>query len=221
MTAGPRPRARANGAAAQVDPAGDDVLSVLQSDHDRVRGLMAELHHIPDLAGSRADAQRRAAVTDRLRRELSGHEAAEKRLFWPAVVDGVPNGEALADHARGQERQGNKLLRSLSGLPPDASARQCRTDQLLQALRRHLAFEDAVFDLFRQSVGLAQRRELGRELARVRRRKHIRPHSHGPDQQVELPPGRVPAAADATPDALGSRLADHGATDGDGAVPGD
>lgn len=158
--------AAAAGRLAAPDPGDDDVVALLRADHHAIRALAAEVAAIP-ARGSHADAVRRAEATERLRRHLAAHEAAEERRFWPVVRDGVPNGEALARHARAQERHGRDLHRGLARLPADASERLARTDELLRALRAHLAFEASVLLAVEEAVGLEQRRAVGRRLRRA------------------------------------------------------
>lgn len=138
----------------------DDVVVAVRTEHHAIRRLVAELCRVP-ARGSHQDALRRASVTKRLGQHLSAHEAAEDHRLWPAVRDGVPNGQALARHARWQERQTGELLHRLSRLPADSSQRLALTDELLDALRAHLAFEDSVLLALEQAVAPQQRRTIG------------------------------------------------------------
>lgn len=138
----------------------DDVVAVVRAEHHAIRRLVAELCGVP-ARGSHHEARHRASVTERLGQQLSAHEAAEAHRLWPAVRDGVPNGPALAGHARSQERRTDELLHRLSRLPADASERLALTDELLDALRAHLAFEDSVLLAVEQAIGPQQRRAIG------------------------------------------------------------
>jgi len=143
----------------------DDVLDVLGYDHNQVKYLQEQLQTIPP--DTPQHRQQRAAIVDMIRARLSRHEAAEERHFWPAVRDGVPNGAELAEQAQQQEQEGKDLLHALESVPPDDDKFDELVEQLNDALRKHVAFEDGVFLEARSHLSASRRKQLGRKIRKA------------------------------------------------------
>lgn len=185
----------------------DDVVDVLGSDHNQVNYLSEQLQAIPGVrqGGAAHHQQMRVSIVDMIRLHLSQHESAEEAYLWPAVRAGLPDGESLAAVALEQEQQGKDLLQALDGLAGDDDRFDELVEQLVAALRKHVAFEDKVFLQVKDHLPEEQRDELGKKIRLARDHGPTRPHPHAP-------PGSKLAAAAAAPidklrDAVGDRPA--------------
>jgi hemerythrin-like domain-containing protein len=188
----------------------DDVIDVLGRRHNQVKVLLEQLQAIPGVrqGGSAAQQDQRRSLVDMITVRLSQHESAEEGHLWPAVRSVLPDGDALADRALEQEREGKDLLHELGRL----SGREDRFDELVEqlvaALRQHVAFEDLVFLKLREQMPQADRAELGRTVRSAHEHGPTRPHPHAPEEGFAA---RVAAATahpmDSMRDALGDRPA--------------
>lgn len=188
----------------------DDVLSVLGWDHNQVKYLEEQLETIPGvtIGGTRAQQERRQSIVDMITVRLSEHEVVEEEHFWPAVRAALPDGDALADEAIAQEQHGKDLLQELAHVGADDEHFDELVEQLVLALRTHVAFEDTVFLKLKEAMPLEDRCELGRRIEKAKAKAPTRPHPHAPNR----PPANRLAAAAAGPldhvrDAVGHRPA--------------
>jgi Hemerythrin HHE cation binding domain len=175
-----------------------DLVDVLGQDHNQVNYLAEQLQAIPGVrqGGSAGQQQQRVSIVDMIRIRLARHETAEEEHLWPTVRAALPDGAALADTALEQEQHGKDLLQALDGLPGDADRFDELVEQLVAALRKHVAFEDLVFGKVKQVIPAEQRAELGRRVQATERHAPTRPHPHAP------PGSRIAAAAVAPIDRL-------------------
>ena len=95
-----------------------DVFTVLATDHEEVKGMLAELEKGPTKTSGAGQDQltRRKKMTEELVIEESRHEALEEMYFWPAVREHHPAGNTLADEATGQEQEAKEVLAKLDKL---------------------------------------------------------------------------------------------------------
>jgi hemerythrin-like domain-containing protein len=138
-----------------------DVLTVLTRDHNQVTALVQQLSAIPSHTngGSPAQVARRASIVDLITVHLSKHEAVEEELFWPAVRKALADGDARAEEALAQERQGKDTLSELAGLDPDSREFDEAVERLVALLRKHVSYEERVFLDFASATEGAQRSE--------------------------------------------------------------
>lgn len=148
-----------------IEAAGEteDVVSVIGWQHNQVKYLQEQLEAIPGVSkgGSEAKQQQRVSIVDMIRRQLSRHEAAEETTFWPAVRELIDGGGELADRALAQEQEGKDLLQKLSEVGGRDERFDELVEQLLDALRKHVAFEDLVLLRFAGQVAEETRAEIG------------------------------------------------------------
>lgn len=153
---------------------GDDLIDVIGHDHGRIRYLQQELQTLPK-AGAGAvpdDLRRRAEALAILRTLLAGHEEAEARVFWPMVRERLLDGDTLAQDGLDQEQRLRQLSAKI-GEARDGDSTSARSDDLatdlVDRLRKHLAFEDAVLARVYDTVGENERIDLGRRFKAERR----------------------------------------------------
>ncbi|MGH3278478.1 MAG: hemerythrin domain-containing protein [Trebonia sp.] len=95
-----------------------DVFTVLATDHQEVKNMLAKLEKGPTRATGTSEDQLalRKKMTQELIIEESRREALEEMYFWPAVRDHLPADNALADEAIGQEQEAKQVLADLEKL---------------------------------------------------------------------------------------------------------
>lgn len=215
-----RRAAEARDACPEGDRAPGDVhelTAVLTRDHDRVNALLKQLKALPGLkkGGSPAQRSRRESIVDLIAEALASHEPSEQQYLWPTVREALDEGDRLADEALEQEREGAGTLAALQGASPDSEEFDELVERLESQLRKHVAFEDAVFARLRKNLPREDRERLGSEVVRSWRTGPTRPHPHAPQQ----PPAAVAAASaaaaatDRARDKAGGRPADRKGTE--------
>jgi hypothetical protein len=140
-----------------------ELTDVLTRDHDRVTALLKQLKALPGVTegGSEAERLRRQSLVDLIARTLASHEPAEQRHLWPAVREVLADGDRLADQALEQETEGTRTLADLQRTSPHSEEFDDLVQRLEERLRRHVAFEDAVFARLRQTLSQDDREQLG------------------------------------------------------------
>ncbi|MEU6095100.1 hypothetical protein [Streptomyces sp. NPDC047079] len=163
------------------------------------------------------------------------YEEAGRRLGVPAgqaflIATGLPadGGDALTaqeQHRPGMTRKSTQHLSHPQASNPaakeavhqwleDAEEFDDLADELVGQLRRHVAFEDAVFARLRENLPQDERERLGSEVVRAWQAAPTRPHPHAPQRP---PPavataGKAAALVDRLRDAVGARPAERGGT---------
>ncbi len=146
-----------------------DVTAVLTRDHDRITALVKQLNALPGhrTGGSAAQLARRRSVVDLIRGALAAHEPAEREHLWPAVRRKLDDGKALAEQALRREHETAETLAVLGRTPADTDEFDDLVERLADLLRKHVAFEDAVFAKLRDALGEKARDKLGKKVRRA------------------------------------------------------
>ena len=183
-----------------------DVFTVLKQDHEEVKRMLAELEKGPTRATGASEDQLalRKKMTEQLIIEESKHEALEEMYFWPVVRDHLPDGDALADQATGQEQEAKEVLAKLD--TGDAEFEKL-LGTFTGAAREHIQFEEtAVWPGLRTALNTERAAELGAQIAEGKKTAPTRPHPHTPPSPGALKTaGPVAAAADKARDAVTGR----------------
>ncbi|HEY3942756.1 MAG TPA: hemerythrin domain-containing protein [Acidimicrobiales bacterium] len=154
-----------------------DVLALLRSQHNEVHDLLKELDALPDANDATPrDRRRKEWAVALLVPRMAAHEAAEQEMFWPAVRDTIDDGVDLADRAETQERRVAAVLGDLDGTGADDERFDELVDELVGAVRRHVATEDIVFRGVEEELSEEQRRELGDTVRAIQERGPTRVH---------------------------------------------
>jgi hypothetical protein len=180
------------------DPEGVwDVTDLLTRDHDRITMLLKQLKALPgpSKGGSPVHASRRESLVDMISVALAQHEPAEQQHLWPAVRRALPDGDELAETALRQEAEGTRLLAELGRTSPHTETFDELAEQLAQALRKHVAFEDMVFARLREAVPQEERDALGRGVRQAEKAAPTRPHPHAPEKPAPAVKAAGAAAA--------------------------
>jgi hemerythrin-like domain-containing protein len=124
----------------------------------------------------------RKKMTEQLIMEESKHEALEEVDFWPIVRDHLPNGDALADRATGQEQEAKEVLAQLEKLDASESEFEKLLAKFIADARKHIEFEEMhVWPGVRTALNGERAAELGTQLAAGKKtappgRTRARPH---------------------------------------------
>lgn len=190
----------------------DDVVSVIGWQHNQVKYLQQQLEAVPGVTkgGDQAKQEQRVSIVDMIRVRLSKHETAEGEHFWPAVRHYLEGGDELAEQALAQEQEGKDLLHELSGVPGGQARFDHLVEELVSALRKHVAHEDFVLLRFKTEVPDDVRDEIGARFRDAYGRAPTRPHPHSPDEGTALKAAAALAAPlDRARDAIGGRPAER------------
>lgn len=190
----------------------DDVVSVIGWQHNQVKYLQEQLETVPGVrkGGDEAKQQQRVSIVDMIRMRLSKHETAEEGHFWPAVRERLEGGDQMADAALEQEQQGKDILQALMGVPGNEDRFDELVEDLVSALRKHVAHEDIVLLRFKQEVPEDVRADLGRRFRKAYGQAPTRPHPHAPNEGAPLKAAaQLAAPLDHLRDAVGDRPADR------------
>jgi hemerythrin-like domain-containing protein len=186
-----------------------DVFTVLSQDHQEVKRMLAELEKGPSgVTGASEDQLAlRKKMTQQLIIEESKHEALEEMYFWPVVRDHLPDGDALADQATGQEQEAKEVLAKLDKLDAGDPEFEELLGAFIGAAREHIQFEEtAVWPGLRTALNTERAAELGTQIAEGKKTAPTRPHPHTPPSPGALKAaGPVAAAADKARDAVTGR----------------
>jgi hemerythrin superfamily protein len=186
-----------------------NVFDVLRKDHEEVKQALAELASGPTAASGAGPEQLqvRKKLVEQLIIEESKHEAVEEEYFWPAVRERLPDGDALADEATGQEQSAKYVLNDLIGLDPDDPKFEELLGRFIADGREHIAYEEErVWPGLRDALSADEAEELGTKLQEGKKLAPTRPHPHTPPKPGILKTaGPAVAAADRVRDAVTGR----------------
>ncbi|MGS2640207.1 hemerythrin domain-containing protein [Streptosporangium sp. LJ11] len=157
---------------------GDDVISILTTDHREVEQMFAELEK---LRGT-GDHERTRDVTEKVIIELVRHSVAEEAYVYPATRRFVPGGDALADREIAEHAEAEEVMKELE----QTDTADARFDELLTRLmsdiRAHIQEEESeLFPKLAQHAGPEELRELGGKVTAVKKVAPTRPHPAAPD----------------------------------------
>ena len=189
-----------------------DVFTVLATDHEEVKGMLAELEEGPTKASGASQDQltQRLKMTEELVIEESRHEALEEMYFWPAVREHHPAGNTLADEATGQEQEAKEVLAKLDKLEASDPEFETLLGTFIGAAREHIEFEETqVWPGLRTVLTAETAGELGAKIADGKKTAPTRPHPHTPPSPGMLKAaGPAAAAADKVRDTVTGRGSD-------------
>ena len=175
-----------------------DVVALLEQQHEQVRHLLASLRGAPD-----------PELFTALVRLLSAHETAEEMVVYPAVRASLPDGAALADARRDEEREAKALLADLESMGVDHDEFATAFARFADDVLRHATNEERqVFPLLRSEISEEQRLDMAGTLELAESTAPTHAHRHAPTSAVgNLVVGPFVAIVDRIRDALRGRRA--------------
>lgn len=144
-----------------------DVIRILLEQHERVRGLFAELVAAP--------ASERGHLFDDLRALLAVHETAEELVLRPQA-----EGDAwkrVADERNQEEKEANQVLADLEDLDADADAFLEKLKAFEKSVDEHATAEETEeFPQVLSACDVDERRKLGKRLKAAEKMAPSHPH---------------------------------------------
>ena len=143
-----------------------DVLDLLISDHNRIRGLFKLYGH----AAGTGDHARMSYLVSRLSRELEVHTRAEERAFYSPA--NRLSGKVEADIAEGLEEHhvAEQIMSELTTLEPASEHWVAKVKVLIESVEHHLDEEEAdLFPAVRGQTRVEDRRVWGAEYEETQR----------------------------------------------------
>lgn len=194
----------------QVPKGAHDLVDVLTRDHNQVKAMLEQMSTLPSrtTGASAAQMSARKSLVDMITMALSEHESVEEELLWPTVRKVLPDGDARAEAALAQEKQGKDVLTALGRLQGDDEEFDELVERLTLVARTHVAFEERVFLDLVDRLSEKERQQLGKQVVRARRLAPTRPHPHAPQHMPAVAvAGAAAAPLDKARDTFGHRAA--------------
>lgn len=152
-----------------------DVIALLEHDHREVEEMFAEFE-------SATDPQTRRAIADRIIIELVKHSEAEEQAVYPMMKMQMSDGKELVEHEISEHSEAERVMKQLDGMAPDDPEFGVLMQQLMTAIRQHVAEEEGIaFPRFRQSVNQDELDKLGKAVEGLKKIVPTHPHPMSPD----------------------------------------
>jgi hemerythrin-like domain-containing protein len=119
---------------------GQDAISLLKADHERVRQLAQQYGKITGSATR--DDERKSKLAERICQELEVHTQLEEELFYPAARGALGDDEHLLDEAEVEHTSARDLIRQIQGLSPDDHGYDARVTVLGEYVEHHVQEEE-------------------------------------------------------------------------------
>lgn len=125
---------------------GDDILSILHDDHQKIDALFASYADASD------DATKLVLVRQ-LYRDLLPHTQAEEEIFYPALVQAAADPDAV-EEAFGEHAAITKTLESILAASPDDPTYNMKVRMLHKEIQHHVREEETELFAEARDVGL-------------------------------------------------------------------
>lgn len=159
-------------------PDNNDILAVLQSDHDEVRALFARLESAP--VGQRGE------LFSEIVSFLARHETAEEMIVYPTLRDAAPQGDRIAEARLSEEQEGEELMAEMEQMDPASDEFLKSFRKLHEEVEEHASHEEQeVFPRLREYCDAEQRRTMGGRFDTAKKTGPTHPHPEAPNR----PPG--------------------------------
>ena len=116
----------------------EDAITLLTTDHAKVKKLFKEFESLKEGDGSDAD---KSALVTQICNELKVHAEIEEEIFYPAVRKAIEDGdlmdEALVEHAGAKE-----LIAQLEDMSPDDELYDAKVTVLGEQIQHHVKEEE-------------------------------------------------------------------------------
>lgn len=137
-----------------------NVLKVLKKDHATVRNLFNQF----DRTGKSA-FEKKLALFERIRFELTVHARAEEEIFYPALKAINGRGRTLVIVALREHREMDELLTRISRLKPESASFAEKMEALMETVDRHVEEKEReIFQFAQENCPEGQLEQLGSEI---------------------------------------------------------
>ena len=128
------------------------------------------------------DPQERRTIADKIIIELVRHSEAEEQAVYPMIRSHIENGDSIVEHEIDEHSQAERLMKELDGMDPANPEFGVLMQQLMTAIREHVAEEEnVVFPQFRQTVSAEELDKLGKTVQALKKVVPTHPHPMAPD----------------------------------------
>ena len=147
-----------------------DVVQVLQSQHDQVRKMLKTIGN--------ASATDRAGAFQELVTMLKAHEAAEESVVYPAIRG--KGGESVANQRIAEEKEAETVIANLQKADPASSEFTEMFNKFQAAVEKHASAEESeVFPLVSEQFDDGKRRSMASELLQAEQQHGWTPNGKG------------------------------------------
>ncbi len=137
-----------------------DALTLLKEDHDKVKGMLSKL----DETTERAEVTRTEGL-EKLKQELTVHEAIEEELLYPALIEFAKTKDITLE-AYEEHHVVDTIMSELEQTPVDDETWAAKLTVMKENLEHHIEEEeDDMFKKARQVMDEAELEELGERMA--------------------------------------------------------
>lgn len=176
----------------------EDVLTLLERQHQEIRALFTELET--------ASADTRRDTFRRLVRSLAVHETAEEEVVHPTARE-AQGGDAVVDARLGEENRAKELLSTLDKMGPDAEGFDLLLLQLRDDVLAHADHEEREeFPLIRATRSGEQLRSMAMVVKAAEAIAPTRPHAGVESAKANLLLGTPTALMDRARDLIRGAL---------------
>ncbi len=113
---------------------GTDVVSFLESQHEQIKTMFAQV--------LRAKGEQRTKAFNQLRRTLAVHETAEEEIVHPAARRAIPDGDKIVEARLQEENQAKIALSELEKLDADSDEFESKFKTLQKDVIAHAESEE-------------------------------------------------------------------------------
>ena len=172
-----------------------DIIDLIRSDHEVVRGLLADIED--------AAPDDRGALFDQLVGELARHEAAEEAIVHPTLRDEVADGGRVAEQVLEQESEAESLLARMEKVDPSSTEFLDAFHTLRTDVEAHAEHEEAEeHPRLRDGLDAQRLQDMADGWTRLKEVAPTRPHPHTPQKpEVRAAVGPVAGVFDRARDA--------------------
>ena len=137
-----------------------DALQLLKGDHDKVKGMLSKL----DETTERAEVTRTEGL-ERLKQELTVHEAIEEEILYPALIEGFAKTKDITLEAYEEHHVVDTIMAELEQTPVDDETWAAKLTVMKENLEHHIEEEeDDMFKKARQVMDHKELAELGEQM---------------------------------------------------------
>jgi Hemerythrin HHE cation binding domain len=142
-----------------------DALTLLKSDHDKVRKLLAEVASTTERA-----IKTRQDVFSKIHAELQVHEAIEEEIFYPALKE-HPKTKAIALEGYEEHHVVDTIMSEIAQVPVEHETWMAKFTVMKENLEHHIEEEEGeMFKQARQVFDAAELEVLGNRMEERQRR---------------------------------------------------
>jgi hemerythrin-like domain-containing protein len=129
-----------------------NAIQLLEADHKTMKKLLADLEET-----SRRATTKRTQLFEKIKTELTAHEAIEEEIFYPALKD-HPKAKDMVLEAYVEHHVADLIVEELAAEPVDDESWGARATVLRESIEHHIEEEEG--ELFKTARTILDRDEL-------------------------------------------------------------